>query len=166
LGSSTQPAKARREHICLLTHRCVFSGFYEAGSAEQTYLKLLLYSGQSYDWLFKPLGRNWAGKKRAEVAEEYCKIIQKKKKTAKSKHCGLGKPFECRCNFPWLAYPLIRPPAFTTIFTATFVFLSHFLVYFDSMFVAYRTLSSSGEEMVLWGKQDGVETFLVLLSEA
>lgn len=84
------------------------------------------------------------------------------KKTAKSKHCGLGKPFEHRCNFLWLACALIPPPAFTAIFTATFVFLTNFLVQFDSTFAGCRTFSRIGEVMVMWGKWGCVETFLLL----
>lgn len=41
LESSTQPAKEHREHICLLTHRCMFSGetsLLECGTA----LKVML----------------------------------------------------------------------------------------------------------------------------
>lgn len=44
LESSTQPTKARQEHICLLTHRCVFSGetsLLECGTA----LKVMLCEG-------------------------------------------------------------------------------------------------------------------------
>lgn len=45
LESSIQPAKARQEHICLLTHRCVFSGetsLLECG----TELKVMLCEGK------------------------------------------------------------------------------------------------------------------------
>lgn len=36
-----------------------YLGFYEPGSAERTFAEVLLFSGQSYEGLFKPLGRNW-----------------------------------------------------------------------------------------------------------
>lgn len=81
-----------------------------------------------------PLGRKQAGNERAEVAEKYCKTLKKKKKQPKANIAALESLLSTDViSLGWTAHSFLHLHSEPSL-QPLFMFLTHFLVQFDSVF--------------------------------